>query len=937
MRLKTLLFVLLTILIVQYTFAQTPNSPSKLYFYRNAPTYTQITLYWSDNSSDETGFVIESKLDGGSWSEVATIVANTTTYQFSSVDPSQSICYRVKAISSSASSNYSNVVRLVGTQSKLEVYPEVPGIRNPKDTTAFGLTFGMIQDQCPADPSKGKTTKLSEFYSVQVRSSNGTNFVSSPVYETHPQIRNYKSQNDPAHSAGHRPYGYHDYGPEQGTTKKMHGIHWTNFDAADEVVVRVTLLTTGNYSGPINMSDLEISPAPLSVVKVDDYNIDITLPPADSTYTRHYRVNINRKVWAAASGRSENSFEAPLYVFINPVQPAPASAPMDEIKTFNNGALVVYGAGIHLPNNTYRFFGTNGNSTCSELYAPGDAYIHGGYIFNNQTYAMRVWGRAIYSDEMYDIYNDIAASENYEYSTAGRTPWSTVNCTNGNPWNKVPTSWEGRVGFYCNYSQPTIFEGFTNIGGRMGTVNDGGNAAIINHKDVGYGGGTYQIGSGSKTQYLGCLLVNDDDITYVHLNFTMDHCTSTILHNGPSFQCGWGLTNEYNIKTTIKNHVALASDRGTGAGYGKNHGVIDSRLKLGQLQYHSGGVMENLDVWGEENIVFQLRIWDETITNTNTTSIFEDKVYKNFNIHTASRSKNILWGDQNTTNNQQSYLRFLHFDNLIIAGNHIDSINDGNYFTYNSGVLLHTITFFSLPAPVPAPTPGVAPIGTAINLYSKLNNKIVRADVSLPVSFGPLCANTTDVTNSFTVVDAGGGYIALKTGNGNCVKADNKRYGYVRTLADTKRADAAATSLTEDAKFIWVDLGNNNFALYSKIMGLYLRVEKGSGPNMPLYAASAVVGNAETFVIGESPTTSIRKNSQKRISIYPNPCSEFIVIDAIEYDTKFEIFNIQGQLIQTENLHYGQNEIDISTCRKGSYIVKLSDSKGVINEKLIVR
>ena len=88
------------------------------------------------------------------------------------------------------------------------------------------------------------------------------------------------------------------------------------------------------------------------------------------------------------------------------------------------------------------------------------------------------------------ITNDIAVTDNYEYSSAGRTPWSTIDCTDGNPWGKNPTSWEGRVGFYCNYSQPTVFEGFTNIGGRMGTVNDGGNASIVNHKDVGYGGGT---------------------------------------------------------------------------------------------------------------------------------------------------------------------------------------------------------------------------------------------------------------------------------------------------------------------------------------------------------------------------------------------------------------------------------------------------------------
>lgn len=63
---------------------------------------------------------------------------------------------------------------------------------------------------------------------------------------------------------------------------------------------------------------------------------------------------------------------------------------------------------------------------------------------------------------------------------------------------------------------------------------------------------------------------------------------------------------------------------------------------------------------GEENIVFQLRIWDEAITTTNTTRIFENKVYKNFNIHTPSRSENVILAGQNNAKNQKSYFRFLY-------------------------------------------------------------------------------------------------------------------------------------------------------------------------------------------------------------------------------------------------------------------------------------
>jgi hypothetical protein len=125
----------------------------------------------------------------------------------------------------------------------------------------------------------------------------------------------------------------------------------------------------------------------------------------------------------------------------------------------------------------------------------------------------------------------------------------------------------------------------------------------------------------------------------------------------------------------------------------------------------------------------------------------------------------------------------------------------------------------------------------------------VKADTNLPVSFGPACANSIAADQTFNVVDAGGGYVALRAVNGYFLKADAKRYGYVHTLPDTKRGDSNTTNITEDAKFVWVGLNSTNFALYSKAMGLYVRAETNCGPEYPLYAASAAVGAPETFSI----------------------------------------------------------------------------------------
>jgi hypothetical protein len=825
------------------------NAPSDAYFLCQSP-YTTLTLFWTDNSTNETGFRIERKLDGGSWTTVASAGPGATSSVLASFDRSLSSQFRVTATNATEVSPPSAEIRVVGTGATLEVYPEVAGIRTPRLFTNGPIVFSELQDQCPADPAKGKATRISTWFSVQVRPASGGTFLDSPTYETRPQIRNNLAQNNPNHTGGHRPYGYGNYGPTSNSPNRpLHSRHWSNFDAAEDVVVRITLLPTATMPGPINTNDLQIFPPPLALTQVTANIVDVTLPGAPD-FARHYRVAVNRTQWNSLGNRGAEIIESPLFILINPLAVAPASAPPGVIKEFNGGQLAVYGSGIFLPINNYRFFGTGGgNSACRELYAPGDAYLHGGFIFNN-SYALKVWGRAIYSDELFDVYLSVDPAV-YDWSTNDRTPWANQDCAAGNPWGKDP-SWEGKAGFYGTSSQTTTFEGFTSIGTRMGVVINGRNARLIAHKDVGYGGSTYQQGATVNAYYYGCLLHNDDDITYVHNDYLMDRCTTYNLHNGPSFQNGWGNFNVVNIPTVVQNHTVLSSDRRATA-YGKNHGVFNSRLNVNGLTEHSGGTYSNFTVYGKETIVFNLRVWNEDpVTTSNTVSVFGDQVYKDINILTVPYNKNVLWADSNLPANKMAYVRFLHFDNLVIAGNRIDHLDDGNHFSYNPGVLRHTVTFFSLPAAVTAPTAVNSPIGQTLSLRSSALGRYVKVNPDLPVSFGPACANSLVPDQSFSVVDAGGGYVALLATNGYYLKADPKRYGYVYTLPDTKRGDANTTAITEDAKFIWVGLNATNFALYSKSMGLYVRAETNCGPEYPLYAASASVGALETFSISNS-------------------------------------------------------------------------------------
>lgn len=88
-----------------------PNAPNNLSAVSIA--YNSVTLNWSDNSNNETGFIIEKKLGSGSWNAVDTTAENTTSFSVTGLTDGSAYYFRVAAVNSLGMSPYSNEISTV--------------------------------------------------------------------------------------------------------------------------------------------------------------------------------------------------------------------------------------------------------------------------------------------------------------------------------------------------------------------------------------------------------------------------------------------------------------------------------------------------------------------------------------------------------------------------------------------------------------------------------------------------------------------------------------------------------------------------------------------------------------------------------------------------------------------------------------------------------
>jgi hypothetical protein len=130
------------------------NLPQRVFFilsllvvatiYHAEATAAQLTLTWTDNSTNESGFKIERKAEVSSiYAQVATVGLNVTSYTDSSLTTGTTYCYRVRAYNTASDSGYSNEAcgTVRGPSLVSAIFPVSRSVQVGNIATAFALIF----------------------------------------------------------------------------------------------------------------------------------------------------------------------------------------------------------------------------------------------------------------------------------------------------------------------------------------------------------------------------------------------------------------------------------------------------------------------------------------------------------------------------------------------------------------------------------------------------------------------------------------------------------------------------------------------------------------------------------------------------------------------------------------------------------------------------
>ena len=138
-----------------------PNAPNTLTAF--ASSATQITLNWTDDSNNETGFQIErSNTSGSGFSWIASTSADSASYSDIGLNPGTSYFYRVRAVNNVGPSTYTDEAT-ASTHSLIQSYGEIFHETSFASATRFPIVGTAITRGANKIVLNGKPTTFSSY------------------------------------------------------------------------------------------------------------------------------------------------------------------------------------------------------------------------------------------------------------------------------------------------------------------------------------------------------------------------------------------------------------------------------------------------------------------------------------------------------------------------------------------------------------------------------------------------------------------------------------------------------------------------------------------------------------------------------------------------------------------------------------------------------
>jgi hypothetical protein len=131
----------------------------------------------------------------------------------------------------------------------------------------------------------------------------------------------------------------------------------------------------------------------------------------------------------------------------------------------------------------------------------------------------------------------------------------------------------------------------------------------------------------------------------------------------------------------------------------------------------------------------------------------------------------------------------------------------------------------------------------------------------------------------------------------------------------------------------WINVGNAGFS-----DGEADFTNLGFSPSGQPYVAYKDIGNygKTTVMKYDSIHLGINELKESRVSLYPNPASEYVTIRiAAPVTSQLTISNINGEELITRQITQPKTQLDISSLPSGVYFVRLTSEKSVVTGKII--